>query len=160
MPDFITAIWNTVFFNPMLNGLVLLYGLAFHNLAITIVVFTLLIRGAMLPLTLRQLRSTKAMSMMQPKLQEIQKRYANDKQRLAQEQMRLYKEAGVNPLGCLGPQLVQIPIFIALYATIRITIGATPESMLYLSSRLYDIDYIRHAIPLDTHFLEIGRAHV
>ena len=154
MPDFITAIWNTVFFNPMLNGLVLLYGLAFHNLAITIVVFTLLIRGAMLPLTLRQLRSTKAMSMMQPKLQEIQKRYANDKQRLAQEQMRLYKEAGVNPLGCAGPTILQFPIWIGLYQSITLALATTPDALINLSKHLYDwLPQVHQLVPLNSQFL-------
>lgn len=154
MPDFITAIWNTVFFNPMLNGLVLLYGLAFHNLAITIVVFTLIIRSVMLPLTLRQLRSTKAMSMMQPKLQEIQKRYANDKQRLAQEQMRLYKEAGVNPLGCAGPTILQFPIWIGLYQSILLALATTPDALINLSKHLYDwLPQVHQLVPLNSQFL-------
>ena len=72
--------------------------------------------------------------------------------------MKLYKENDVNPLGCLGPTLIQMPIFIALYATIRITLGNTPENMLELSSRLYDIAFIRGAVPLSTDFLGMDLA--
>jgi YidC/Oxa1 family membrane protein insertase len=67
--------------------------------------------------------------------------------------MKLYKEHGVNPLGCLGPTLIQMPIFIALYGVIRITLGNTPENVLELSSRLYPVGFIQNAIPLSTKFL-------
>jgi len=69
--------------------------------------------------------------------------------------MKLYKEAGVNPLGCVGPQLVQFPIFIALYQVIRTTLATTPESVVNLSHRLYDVDIIQNATPLSTKFLWI-----
>ena len=72
--------------------------------------------------------------------------------------MKLYKEAGVNPLGCLGPQLIQFPIFIALYQVIRTTLGGTPESVLDLSQRLYHFPMIQDAIPLSSHFLGMDLA--
>lgn len=154
MPDFVTDIWNTVFFNPMLNGLVILYGLSFKDLGVTIAVFTVIIRILMLPLTLRQLHSTKAMSQMQPKLAGIQKRYANDKQKLAQEQMRLYKEAGINPLGCLGPMVVQFPIWIGLYQSILLALATTPESLISLSKHLYSwLPQVHELVPLNSQFL-------
>lgn len=160
MPDFITTLWNTVFFNPMLNGLVLLYGVSFQNLALTIVVFTLIIRVAMLPLTMRQLHATKAMSTMQPKLAAMQKRYANDKQRLAQEQMRMYKEAGINPLGCAGPMVLQFPIWIGLYQSILLALATTPDSLISLSKHLYSwLPQVHQLVPLNSHFwwLDLGQ---
>ncbi|MCL5026275.1 MAG: YidC/Oxa1 family membrane protein insertase [Chloroflexi bacterium] len=67
------------------------------------------------PLTYQQLKSSRAMQELQPKLREIQKQYAKDKEKQMQEQMRLYKEHGVNPaLGCV-PMLIQMPIWFALY---------------------------------------------
>ena len=72
--------------------------------------------------------------------------------------MKLYREAGVNPIGCLGPQLIQMPVFIALYQVIRITVGATPEAAVDLEHRLYDLDLIRSAIPLSTDFLFLNLA--
>lgn len=67
--------------------------------------------------------------------------------------MKLYREAGVNPMGCLFPMLVQFPIWIGLYQSIRFTLGATPESLIDLSQRLYPWSYVRDAVPLESHFL-------
>jgi YidC/Oxa1 family membrane protein insertase len=70
---------------------------------------------------------------------------------MQQEMMALYREAGVNPLGCLFPMLVQFPIWIALYQVIRLSLGETPESFVTLSQRLYPIDYLQTAVPLSNH---------
>ena len=67
--------------------------------------------------------------------------------------MRLYKESGVNPLGCLSGQVIQMPLFIALYQVIRVTLGGSPESILDLSGRLYDVPFIQNQIPLSRIFI-------
>lgn len=67
--------------------------------------------------------------------------------------MKLYREAGVNPLGCMAQMLVQMPIWIALYSVVRITLGSTPEALIDLSGRLYPWTYIQHAVPLGETFL-------
>jgi YidC/Oxa1 family membrane protein insertase len=105
-----------------------------------------------MPLTARQIRSSRALSTLQPKIQELQKKYKDPKRR-QEETMKLYREVGVNPLGCLLPMLVQFPIWIALYRALRITVGGTPESFLDLSQRLYPWGYIEQALPLKTTFL-------
>ena len=61
---------------------------------------------------------------------ELQKKYAKDKQKLAQEQMRLYKESGVNPAGCAIPMIIQFPIWIALYQAIILALAVNPEALL------------------------------
>lgn len=150
----ITALWNTLFFEPMLNGLVLLYGLLFENFGITIIVFTILVRIVMLPLTLKQLHATKAMSALQPKMAALQKRYGKDRQRLSQEQMKMYREQGVNPLGCAIPTFIQFPIWIGLYQSILLAMAATPESLVSLSERIYTgLPQITGMIPLKSSFL-------
>ena len=111
-------IWSGVIVQPMINALVFLYSIAFSNFGIAIAIFTIAIRGVMMPLTVKQSRQMKAMSALQPKIKEIQSRYSNDKQRQSQETMKLYKEQGVNPIGCLGPMFIQIPIWIGLYQAI------------------------------------------
>src|SRR5690606_37891266 len=108
----------------------------------------------MFPLTLRMLHSMRALQEIQPQMAEIQKKYSDPKRR-NQEVMKLYKEAGVNPLGCIGPQLIQFPIFIALYQVIRITLGDTPEGVLNLSGRLYNVEFIQNAAPLSPTFVGI-----
>jgi len=105
------------------------------------------------PLNKRQLNSTKALQEMQPKMQELQKKYGKNQQKLQQEMMRLYKEAGVNPLGCLWPMLVQLPIWIALYQAIMRALATTPENLLDLAQRLYSWSIVTQAIPLSSHFL-------
>jgi YidC/Oxa1 family membrane protein insertase len=90
---------------------------------------------------------------MQPKIQELQKKYGKNQQKLQQEMMKLYKEAGVNPLGCLWPMLIQFPIWIALYQAIMKALATTPENLLDLAHRLYSWDVVNQAIPLNSYFL-------
>jgi len=88
---------------------------AFHNYGLAILFFTLIIRLCLLPLTLKQYKSSAKMQAIQPKLQEIQKRYKTDKEKLNQEMMRLYKENNVNPAGGCLPLLIQMPFLFSLY---------------------------------------------
>lgn len=93
--------------------------IAFHNYGLSLVFFTIIIKLALLPLTLKQLKSTAKMQEIQPELQKIQQRYKNDKEKLNQEMMKLYQEKGVNPAGGCLPMLVQLPILFALFYVIR-----------------------------------------
>ena len=104
-----------------------MYALFFGNFGVSILVFTVLIRVATLPLTLKQIRMTKRMSEIQPLTTEIRQKYPDDKQKQSQETMRLYKEKGVNPLGCLGPMFIQMPIWIGLYQAIIRPFRTTPK---------------------------------
>jgi YidC/Oxa1 family membrane protein insertase len=67
--------------------------------------------------------------------------------------MKIYRESGVNPLGCLGPMLLQFPILIALFYAVRATLPESPEALVKLSGHLYGWSYIQHAIPIETSFL-------
>ena len=145
-------IWQTFLETPLINFMVLLSILTFGSFGLAILLFTFITRVITFPLTLRTLRSTRAMQELQPRIQEIQKKYS-DPRRRSEETMKLYREEGVNPLGCLGPQLIQLPLFIALYQVIRITLADTPERILHLSSRLYDTGLTQGAIPLNKDFL-------
>ena len=153
----IGLIWQTALETPLINIMVVLTALLGGSYGLAILAFTVISRALLFPLTLRMLNSMKALQEIQPQMQEIQKRYTDPKRR-QEETMKLYKEAGVNPLGCLGPQLIQFPIFIALYQVIRTTLGGTPESVLDLSQRLYHFPMIQDAIPLSSHFLGMDLA--
>lgn len=85
-----------------------------------IIVFTIGIKIITLPLTAKQLQSTKAQQELQPKLRELQEKYGKDKQKLSEEQMKLYKEAGINPLGGCLPLLIQLPILWGLYQALYV----------------------------------------
>ena len=139
--DLIALIWNTVIIEPMIISLVLIYKLLWNNFGVSILVFTVIIRGVTFPLTLRQVRMTRAMSTLQPKLKEVQQKYAGDKQKVSQETMRIYRENGVNPLGCLGPMVIQMPIWIGLYQAIIQGLPDNPESIVRLSQKLYSVHF-------------------
>lgn len=127
--------FNTLIVNPLIESLKFLSGVT-GSYGIAIILLTAFIRLITLPLTLQQIRSSRAMQELQPKLQELQKKYGKDKEKLSQEQMKLYREAGVNPLsGCL-PMLVQFPIWIGLYQALRnlATSGLLHEGFLWIPS--------------------------
>ncbi len=146
-------IWNVAILDPILNGLIALSQVCYNNFGLAIIVLTIVVRIVLMPLTFKQTQSTKAMQAMQPKLQELQKKYARNQQKMQQEMMRLYKEAGINPLGCMWPMLIQMPIWIALYQSIMQALAATPENLLSLSQHLYSWDIVGQAIPLNEEFL-------
>jgi YidC/Oxa1 family membrane protein insertase len=153
-------LWNIVLLQPMLNFLIILSNVFFHNFGIAIIGLVIIIRLLMLPLTLKQGHAMKAMSLatstLQPKLQEVQKKYGNDKVKLQQEMARVYKESGVNPMGCFanfGLMIIQFPIWIALYQSILKALVTTPEALMGLSNNLYSSSYIIGAVPLNEHFL-------
>jgi YidC/Oxa1 family membrane protein insertase len=145
--------WNAVLLMPVLNFLIILSHAFFGNFGIAIIVLVIIVRLITLPVTLKQLHSTKAMSTMQPKLQELQKKYGKDPAKFQQEMSKIYKEAGVSPLGCIWPMAVQMPIWIALYQSILKSLAATPEELVSLSDRLYSSSYIIGAVPLNSKFL-------
>lgn len=86
---------------------------------LSIVTLTVVIRACMIPLTIKQTKSMRSMQALQPRLKAIQERYKGDRQRLSEETMKVYKEAGVNPAGSCLPLLIQSPFFMALYGVLR-----------------------------------------
>jgi len=82
---------------------------------LSIVFLTLVIRAALIPLFVKQINSSRNMQLLQPKVKELQKKYGHDRERLAQETMKLYKDTGTNPFASCLPLIVQMPFFTALY---------------------------------------------
>jgi YidC/Oxa1 family membrane protein insertase len=149
--------WDTLILNPMTNLLLLLYQVLFNNFAVAVAVFTLITRLITLPFTLKQQRSAKAMQELQPELEKIKKKYANDKEKLAQEQMQLYKKFNMNPLGGCLPLLLTFPIMIGLYQAIIAALASTPLQLLELSQRLYTfLPGLIQLIPLNNQWLGIN----
>ncbi|MEE9325230.1 MAG: YidC/Oxa1 family membrane protein insertase [Dehalococcoidia bacterium] len=150
----IGTIFNEIFLRPLLNSLVFLYNILGNNFGLAIIAFTIIIRILILPLTMRQLRSTRAMMGLQPKVQELQKKFKGDRQRISQETMRLYKEEGINPIGCLGPTIIQLPIWIGLYRAILQALPSNPEGLVDFSQKLYSwLPGVHEAVPLNRGFL-------
>ena len=143
--------WDLIL-NPFITLLTLLYSFLGHNVVLSIVVFTVLVRLAILPLTAQQQRSSKRMQELQPELKKLQEKHKNDREKLAQEQMALYKEHGVNPFGGCFPLLIQFPILIGLYQAIIFTLAATPFQLLDLSGRFL-LPGLDHLVPLENLWL-------
>lgn len=151
--------WDIIAIQPVVNVLIVLSHYLFNNPGLAIILLTIVVNLIILPLTLKQMKSTKAMQDMQPKLAELQKKYAKDKNKLAQEQMALYKQAGMNPVGCLLPLLIQMPVWLALYQAITRVLGTTPEDFLNLSRYMYDWPISFSSLPLAQHFLWFDLGH-
>lgn len=151
-------VWELVLLQPLINILIAISHYMLNNFGITIIILTLVIRFILLPLTLKQLRSSKKMQDLQPQLVELQKKYAKDKQKLAQEQMKLYKESGVNAAGCALTMIIQFPIWIALYQAIIAALAFNPEALLNLSRYLYSWAVPLAQLPFNASFLGVNLA--
>lgn len=119
--DFIAL--SLVQLDSVLKGWGIPYAFGF-----SIILFTLVVRLATFPLNMQQIKSSKAMQELQPRMKELQEKYKGDREKLAQAQMAMYKEAGVNPIGGCLPMLVQMPIWFALYQALT---QLSHEGLLY-----------------------------
>ena len=124
--------WFGFLARPMLWSINAIHNFVM-NYGLAIIIFTILIRILMWPLTRKSYTSMIAMQKMQPELQKIQKLYANDKQRMQMEMMRVYQTHKTSPMsGCL-PMLIQIPIFFALYKALLISVQMRNAHFLWIS---------------------------
>ena len=132
MNIFVSA-FNLILYQPLFNALVLLYQyLPGRDFGIAVIVLTILTKIIFYPFGTKAIRSQKNLQDLQPKLQEIQSKYKDDKEKQVKETMELYKREKVSPFsGCL-PLLVQFPILIALYQVFWK--GLQPEQMINLYS--------------------------
>jgi YidC/Oxa1 family membrane protein insertase len=156
--EILGVLWSEVIMRPMVNSLVLLYALLFSNFGLSIIFFTVIIRLLMIPLTIKQTRQMRAMSALQPRMKAIQAKFGKDpegRRKSSKATMGLYKEAGVNPIGCLGPMVIQMPIWFGLYRAIFKAVPPTPEGMADLSGLLYSWNPAVSSVPLDSFFLGI-----
>ena len=96
----------------------LIYNLV-NNFGVAIILFTILVRVCLLPLVIKQQKSMAHMQKMQPKLQELQKKYQYDKDKLNEETMKLYQQHKFNPMSSCLPLFIQMPILIAIYGVIQ-----------------------------------------
>jgi YidC/Oxa1 family membrane protein insertase len=147
--------WDT-FVGFMINILLYIYSIIGQNFGIAIILFTILIRLVTHPLTVKQLKGSTAMAEMQQDKRwiEAQKKYKNDKEKLSQEQMKLYKELGINPFASCLPTLIQLPIIISLYQAVIQALAATPFEVLKLTNHIYpSLLNIGTLLPLNNRFL-------
>lgn len=156
--------WQTFIIQPMTNLLLFIYqllGHGPHTFGLAIILFTIVIRLVTWPLNASQVKGAQAMQELQSdkEWQDIQKKYAKDREKLSQEQMRIYKARGINPFASCLPTIIQLPIIFGLYQSISRAMAATPLSMLELARTVYPYLNVQNIIPLNSHFLwmDLGR---
>jgi YidC/Oxa1 family membrane protein insertase len=143
----------------MVNILLWIYSIL-GNFGIAIILFTIVIRMVTYPLSIQQMKSSQKMQEMQSskKWQDIQKKYKDDKQKLQQEQMKLYQEMGINPVGSCLPTLVQLPIIIGLYQSIMRALAVTPVQTIDLYNHVYPFIDVSSLMPINKEFLWMNLA--
>ena len=150
--------WDTIIIHPFTNLLLWIYSVLVDvpgAFGWSIILFTIAIRAVTWPLNAQQLKGAQAMQSLNEdkEWQKIQKKYAKDKEKLAQEQMRVYKEKGINPFGSCLPTLIQFPIIIGLYQSIIRALASAPLGLLQLARSVYPTLSAAALIPLNSRFL-------
>jgi len=127
----LTTVWREAFYKPIYNGLIFIIEvMPGHSLALAIIILTLIIRTILLVPSQHAIKSQKKLQEIQPKLEEIKQKYAGNQEKIAMETMRVWQENKVNPFGSCLPLLVQFPILIALFFTIKD--GLNPDKIILL----------------------------
>ena len=124
-------LFTIIFYQPILNLLVFLYNtISFHDLGVAIILLTVIIKLVFWPLGRQAIKSQKSLQDLQPKLEELKKKYADNKAELSRATMDLYKENKVNPFSSCLPLLIQLPFLFAVYRVFRAGI-ANDLSLVY-----------------------------
>ena len=146
--------WDTLIVQPFTNVLLMITMLV-KNFGVAIILFTILIKGITYPLTAKQLKSSQAMQDLQknPRYLKMQEKYKDNKEKLAEEQMKIYKELGISPFGSCLPMLIQFPIIIGLYQSIMRAMATTPFELVNLERIIYPFLDASKILPIQNHFL-------
>ena len=112
----ISYLFNEIFYRPLFNGLIFLYNtVPGHDMGVSIIILTILIRLILWPLTSKSIKNQKVLTKIQPQIEEIKKKFKNNKEAQAKALMGLYSENKISPLAGFLPLVIQIPIIIALW---------------------------------------------
>lgn len=149
--------WETLIIQPFINVLLIIYKYLGQNFGVAIILFTILIRLATFPLTRKQISSSKAMQDMNndPDWKKVQEKYKDDKEKLAQEQMKFYQEKGISPFASCLPTLIQFPLILGLYQSVIRSMAQTPMQMFEMTKLVYrgDFWFNTDLLPLNSNFL-------
>lgn len=125
-------LFNAVLYQPILNLLVFIYNIVpGQDIGIAIIVLTVLIKLILYPFSLQSIKAQKAMKDVQPKIEELKKKHKDQKDKLAQEMMLLYKKEKINPMSSCLPLLIQLPFLLAVFRVFRTGLKAESLGMLY-----------------------------
>lgn len=138
--------FKVILYQPLYNLLIYLYDIIpGGDFGLAIIIFTILIKAILFPLTLKQIKSQKALQDLQPKMEELKKKFKDQKDKLAQATMELYKQEKVNPLSSCLPVLIQLPFLIVVYQVFRHGLEIESLDMLY--------DFVRRPEAINAWFL-------
>ena len=156
MFEAITNFFYIILYQPLFNSLILLYNyVPGHDFGIAIIILTLVIRIILFPLSVKAVRSQKALQKLQPKIQELQKKYKDNKESQAKEILDLYKTEKINPFSGLFLALIQLPILLALYKVFWG--GLDPKSLIGLYSFVLNPGHINS---LFLHIIDLSKANL
>lgn len=131
--NFLTQAFNFLLYQPLFNVLILIYNyLAGSDFGLAVIILTFLLRLILYPIMTQSIKYQQTLSEIQPKIQEVQKKYKDDQEQQAKEIMNIYKEKKINPFSVFLPILIQLPLLIAVFQVFRN--GLQPESMDHLYS--------------------------
>ncbi|HYF96748.1 MAG TPA: YidC/Oxa1 family membrane protein insertase [Patescibacteria group bacterium] len=137
-------LFKTYIEQPVFNLLEFIYAvIPGHDLGLSIIIFTIIIRIALWPLVKKQLHQAKAMRKLQPELKKIKQSAKGDRQKEARLQMELYKEHGVKPFATIGTLIIQLPIFIALYQSVNKLINDSNIIFSFSYEWVRELDWIQ-----------------
>lgn len=143
----------------MINALMFFYRLFGNNFVLSLALLTALVRLLMVPLMLPMQKSARKQAEIQPQIQALRKKYAKDKQKQNEELMKLYKEAGINPMGGCLPMLIQLPIMWAFYRAIVQVLAFKPGDLFFgLGKYIASSAAFSTLVPLDSNFLWLNLA--
>ncbi|WP_159888112.1 membrane protein insertase YidC [Paenibacillus puerhi] len=148
------SFWDKYFVGPLSDTLDWFANLMGGSYGLSILVVTIIIRMIILPLTLKQYKSSKRMQEVQPEIKKLQAKYKDDPKKVQEETMKLFQKEGVNPLAGCFPILVQMPILIALYNAIMRNPDIGTHSFLWLELGQKDPYYILPLLAALTTFLQ------
>ena len=141
---------------PFINALLFLYEYIGEDFGLAVIIFTVALRLITYPFTKQQLDSSKKMQDLtqSKKYKDIQRKYKNDREKLTQEQMKLYQEMGINPFGSCLPSIIQMMIIIPVYYAVSRALVSTPLQLLQFQKDIYTADFAR-LIPMNSQWLWI-----
>lgn len=143
----------TILYQPLYNLLVLFYDvIPGGGLGLAIILLTLVVKGAVLPLSFKSLKAQKELQEIQPKINELKEKYKDEKEKLATELMAVYKTHNVNPFASCLPTIVQLVIFIVLYQVLRAGIQTVDANILY--------SFVSNPVQMGTYFLGMDLAKI
>lgn len=123
--------FEVIFSQPIFNLLIWLYNVGGKDIGIAIILLTIIVKALLWPFSAKALRSQKALSDLQPKVEALKKQYGTDKEGMAKALMALYSQEKVSPMSSCLPVLIQLPVLIALYHTLSQSLKSTGFELLY-----------------------------